>query len=343
MRRHDPGYLARLRDNAIERLHVYSEAYGWAPRAGAEAVERGAPTRINPGGQRGRLIAPARTARPRVLLLGDSTAFGFGVGDEATYAALLDATPGAPEVVNLGVEGFGPDQSLLRYEREGVAYAPDVLIFSLCVDNDFADARLPVFLYDGRHPKPYFTVRDGQLVLHDAHLRLGLVTRLGVRLAERSHLYNRLARARSAATVPPDESWRARRARALLDPEAAIDLVARLLLRLRDDLAPRRARLLVLLHPSKETLHHGSSLVDGLRSRLGAGGVVCLDLAAYYRARGLRFSDVAFDPTGHLNAAGHARVTELLRTCLVPRQVAPDGVVCPPGASYDLRSGTATP
>jgi hypothetical protein len=313
LRRADPAYLSRLRDNAVDRLHVYSEAYGWAPRPGAEAIEHGARTRINALGQRGRPIPRVRSSRRRVLLLGDSTAFGYGVGDDDTYAARLDATPGAPEVVNLGVEGFGPDQALLRYEREGVAYAPDVVIFSLCVDNDFADARLPVFLYDGRHPKPYFTLQAGQLVLHDTHLRLNILTRLAVRLAERSHLYNRLVRRGRTPLAGDGEGWRARRERVLADRNAAVDLVAQLLRRWNAGAQARGAHLLVLLHPSKVSMQRGCVLVDALRTRLQADGIATLDLAASYRAQGLRFADVAFDPTGHLSPAGHARLATLLQ------------------------------
>lgn len=312
----DPAYLSRVRDNAVDRLHVYSEAYGWEPRPGAEAFERGVRTRINALGQRGRPITRGRTARARVLLLGDSMAFGFGVGDDQTYAARLDAMPAAPEVVNLGVEGFGPDQSLLRWEREGLAYAPDVVIFSLCVDNDFADARLPVFLYDGRHPKPYFTLHAGRLVLHAEHVRLNALTRLAVRLAERSQVYNRLARIAGRPHASNDEGWRTRRDRVLSDPQAAVTLVAELLLRLQADVRARGARLLVLAHPSKQSMQHGSALLDALQVRLRAGQVELLDLAACYRARGLRFADVAFDPTGHLSPAGHAYVAELLRVQL---------------------------
>lgn len=319
LRRLDPGYFERVHAGEIEQLHVYSDTFGWVPRPGARVLERGAVVSVNARGQRGPEIPVARNGRPRLLLLGDSMAFGYGVADAATFAARIAADPRGFEVVNLGVEGYGPDQSLLRFEREGRAYAPDAVALSVCVDNDFADAGLPVFLYDGSYPKPYFTVEQGVLALHDAHLRLGRLARLGMFLRERSQLYPRLLAllpARRAADAPA-ENWRARRARVQGDPERAVQLVLRLVARLRDGTrgaAPgaRPARFLVLLHPSKASYNRGSPLADALQAALAAAGIETLDLARAWHARGLRFAEFAFDPTGHPNKRGQALIAELL-------------------------------
>lgn len=305
----DPGYVERARDNSVDRLNQYSEAYGWAPRPFGRARERGLETSLNARGQRGPEVPEAHGARPRLLLLGDSTAFGYGVAEEQTYARRVDAAPNGFEVVNLGVLGYGPDQALLKLEREGLAYAPDVVVMSLCVDNDFADARSPVYLYDGRHPKPYFTLEGEQIRLHDEHLRLGARERLGLWLAGRSQLYLRaLSLVSAGGTV---EAWRSRRDKLLADQDAAVELVAALLERMGALSAEHKARFLVIAHPSKDSYNRGSALWDALHARL-AGRVGTLDLAQGYRERGLRFSDLALDPTGHLSPAGHAAAAELL-------------------------------
>lgn len=280
--------------------------------------ELGFTVSVNARGQRGPDVPVARGRRPRLLLLGDSMAFGYGVADAVTFAARVAADPRGFEVVNLGVEGYGPDQSLLRFEREGRAYAPDAVALSLCLDNDFADAGLPVFLYDGVHPKPYFTLEGGTLVLHDAHLRLGPLARLGLRLSERSQLYHRLlALLPARAAAAPAQCWRERRRRVEAGRERAVELVFRLVARLRDgarDAAPgaRSARVLALLHPSKESYNRGSVLGDALETKLDEAGIETLDLAEAFRERGLRFAEFAFDPTGHANERGHALIAELL-------------------------------
>lgn len=43
------------------------------------------------------------------------------------------------EVVNAGIIGYGPDQSLIRFEIEEDVYKPDLVIFHIFADNDFGD------------------------------------------------------------------------------------------------------------------------------------------------------------------------------------------------------------
>ena len=184
LRAASPAFLAGTR---ARHPHVYSETYGWALRPGARYTGRGGEAiTVNERGYRGPLHAgrPAAGVR-RVVMLGDSVTFGSGVSDAETFAALLDARPDL-EVINLGVDGYGTDQALLRLEGEGLAAAPDVVLLNFCVRNDYFDNALPVALYDGRSPKPYFTVSPAGLVLHDAHLKLTGAQRAAVALMEQS-------------------------------------------------------------------------------------------------------------------------------------------------------------
>lgn len=43
------------------------------------------------------------------------------------------------EVVNAGIIGFGPDQSLIRFRKEADIYRPQLVIFHIFADNDFGD------------------------------------------------------------------------------------------------------------------------------------------------------------------------------------------------------------
>jgi hypothetical protein len=43
------------------------------------------------------------------------------------------------DVINAGVIGFGPDQSLLRFIKDADVYRPNVVIFHVFADNDFGD------------------------------------------------------------------------------------------------------------------------------------------------------------------------------------------------------------
>lgn len=295
--------------------HVYSQLLGWEPRPGARFTVAGAPTTINAFGYRGQ--PPPRTPRPgrtRVLLLGDSVAFGYGVADDQTFGHLLDPYARRFETVNLAVPGYGVDQSVLRYELAGAAWRPQVVVLNLCVDNDLADIMLPVFLYDGQHPKPFFSLRAGRLELHDAHLRLGRAARLGLWLRERSHLYRHLAWQRApAGHAAAGEHWARRRRQALQDEAAAEDLMAALLARLRSDVERHHARLAVAIHPSRASYRGRDGWAARVTRRPELDGLQVISLARAYRDAGLGFGGMALDGIGHLSPQGHRLAADTLR------------------------------
>jgi hypothetical protein len=99
---------------------------------------------LNDAGFRGR---DATRRKPpgtrRLVLLGDSFAFGEGVRLEDTFATQLEsllARPGRPvEVVNISVGGWGTAEEIAHLESVGVQYAPD-LVLVIFVLNDAAYA-----------------------------------------------------------------------------------------------------------------------------------------------------------------------------------------------------------
>ena len=68
---------------------------------------------INSDGFRGADWPRKNSEVSRVLLLGDSEAFGWGVDNERTFASLVSARRGDLEVLNAGISGYGTDQELL--------------------------------------------------------------------------------------------------------------------------------------------------------------------------------------------------------------------------------------
>lgn len=301
----------------IENAFLYSETLGWELRPANHFVVHGAPTSTNQLGFRG---APASRAlfgagTQRVVLLGDSVAFGYGVADDQTFAQLIDPDRGRFEVVNLAVPGYGVDQSLLLYERVGRDWRPAIVLLSVCVDNDLAEVMLPVYLYDGVHPKPRFSLQNGGLALENDHLRLSPLPRMVRRLHEHSSLYRRLSRA-GPGPRPAAEHWGARRLRAMHDEETAVQLIAALIDRLRQRVERDEARLVLAFHPSRESYRHGSRWVDRLTKSTVLRGVQVVALDPAYRASGLGFGKLALDPIGHLSATGHALTAAALRRAL---------------------------
>ncbi len=312
------GEIRRAELNPLmERLHRYSESYGWEPRPGVRIALDAGVMSINEEGYRGRRLASHDEAATRVLMLGDSVAFGLDVDDEQTFSALLNQRREF-EVVNLAVQGFGIGQSLRRLEREGLRHQAQVVVLNVCLSNDFADSLLPVFLYDGTHPKPYYRIERSRLVLHDGHLRLDGRQRLAFGLRERSALIRRLTW--TPAQPEPTEHWTARKYEALRDPQVARDLVLALVVRMAAVARAQGSDFIVVLHPDKPTFRGDTQWADAFHADERLRNVPILDLGHHYRSHGLRFGQLTQDAIGHLNPAGHRVVAEILAQALSTRR-----------------------
>jgi hypothetical protein len=305
----------------VEHPHVYDEAYGWALRRGARYEGRGGETiTVNDDGYRGpghpRAPTPGIT---RVVMLGDSVTFGTGVGDEETFSHLLDARPEL-EVLNLGVDGYGTDQELIRLEREGLAWRPQVVILNFCVRNDYFDNSLPVALYDGRSPKPYFKLAGTGLSRRDVHLVLSHPQRVAVALMENSYLLNALLRLRGAPPDPLMEGrgeadWGERRDAVLADFPRAAELTRRLILAMAERTASAGAAFVVLIHPDRRAWSGDDTMVTPLTVG-GIGRTHLVTMGAHYRARKLSFEELTLDRLGHLSPKGHAVASEVIEAVI---------------------------
>jgi len=109
----------------------------------------------NSNGARGSTDYPYhRTDKKRIVVVGDSFAFGQEVNDEETYAAVLGSSSRDTEVINLGVIGYGIDQMLLTVKGEALKYSPDLIIVAFISDDierslvSFRDFAKPLFVFD---------------------------------------------------------------------------------------------------------------------------------------------------------------------------------------------------
>lgn len=144
----------------IDSIH---ETRGWTLTPGLRDVAtRGALVSSNARGARGTRehAIPKPPRLERVLLFGDSYAFGEEVGDEQTFAAGIERRLPGVEVVNLGVHGYGHDQMLLRLHEDAAAYQPDVVLLGYA---PWDDERNLLSFRD--YAKPHFALLDGRLEL----------------------------------------------------------------------------------------------------------------------------------------------------------------------------------
>lgn len=156
----DPVLGGRMRPN-VDLVHV------WDNHENVTSI------RTNELGLRSHsLPAPKAPNELRILLLGDSYTFGYGVGDDDTFASLLERRLNERDdgsrrhvVVNAGVSSYGTAQALLQYEAVGRTFEADVVVLNFFVGNDLQD-NLCLSLRSLRPTKvvPCFGLRDGRLV-----------------------------------------------------------------------------------------------------------------------------------------------------------------------------------
>lgn len=71
----------------------------------------------------------------RIAAFGDSYVHGDEVTTDETWEAALERALPDTEVLNYGVGGYGLDQALLRYERDGARKAPHVVLIGVITDD----------------------------------------------------------------------------------------------------------------------------------------------------------------------------------------------------------------
>ena len=136
-----PIYLQEPGHERTGHRYLHDPLLGWRNIPGWEANTNGKKLTINSRGLRDREYALAKPAGVRrVLVLGDSYTWGYGVADDEIYTEVLErslASRGAKvQVINSGVSGWGTDQEFLFLKSEGIKYQPDVVVLALYLTND---------------------------------------------------------------------------------------------------------------------------------------------------------------------------------------------------------------
>jgi len=142
----------------------YDPQLGWMGKPAADAsfhyLDCQHQVRQNRYGFRGADYGFDRTGKRRLVVLGDSYVWGFGVENDQIFTSVLERESDPPiEVVNLGVSGYGNDQELLLWRSLGNRFRPDEVLLVLCPYTDLWENMSPVAY---GYPKPIFLFsKDG--------------------------------------------------------------------------------------------------------------------------------------------------------------------------------------
>ncbi len=189
--------------------------YGLRPGADGVIHETGSVRyRINADGFRDRrYVRPKPSGTFRVIVLGDSISFGYGVDEVDAFPqrieaqlARLAAEPRI-EVVNLGVGGYNPYNELELLRDVGPTYQPDLVLVQFCI-NDLND---PTLHFDRQSRIHLGTVPDAAYPNPSVRLGEAQVPSAWLRSCRRSQLCSRLDDWLLARTArePRDEEKRA--------------------------------------------------------------------------------------------------------------------------------------
>jgi len=108
---------------------------------GASARLMDADVTINSRGLRNREVAsPKPAGTRRILMLGDSIVFGWGVAQDATLSPVLerhltDGGQGPVEVINTGVGNYNTAMETAYFFRDGISYEPDVVVLNYFIND----------------------------------------------------------------------------------------------------------------------------------------------------------------------------------------------------------------
>ena len=281
---------------------TYSELLGWEHSPNQRGLFNhqnfSVDVVINSYGMRDDEYFMERTEKRRMLVLGDSFGWGFGVGHQERFSEILENTHSDWEIINASVSGYGTDQNFLFLKEKGIDFKPDVVLL-LFYENDFENN---IHAKEYWYFKPFFVVEGVNLKLQNMPVpkatirqrldrfflgRTYLGPRLYFTLRRLKSLVNSMIKSRRVAT----------REKNSVGEQTMYDVTHHLITAM-NELSRKAGSQFVLV-----SIPMNVEKRTWLQKIAEKGSIPYLQLDEYFESKG---ASVKFPHDGHWNADGHA-------------------------------------
>jgi lysophospholipase L1-like esterase len=127
-----PIYDLEMSRYALElKISSVNPLIGHVHKPHAKATLMGVPVSINSDGFRDREYPVERGASRRIIFLGDSLTFGWGVEKSKTFKDILEARLSETrptEIINFGTGNYNTEQEVNLFLEKGLKYKPDLVV-----------------------------------------------------------------------------------------------------------------------------------------------------------------------------------------------------------------------
>lgn len=265
----------------------------------------------------------------RVVSLGDSFTWGWGVENDEVYMQVAEDSLDGFEIVNMGQNGYGTGQELLLFQRLGPAYSPDLVTLGFFY-NDLTDN------VAGRG-KPLFDLVGDDLVIDNGAESASLEFRIKSFLVTNSHLfvlanyeYERLRLwLRELFRAPTNSAASVHYSRYAKEPDEVSEKKWAIFEKIVSELKREASdKLLIIYIPDRtevETDKEGYLKItddrdvydiDYMRKRLGQiaakNDIPYLDMTEIFRDEYSRNRNLYLEHDRHMSKAGHALAGEVM-------------------------------
>jgi len=251
------------------------------------------------------------SARKRVLVLGDSYVWGVSASQDDIFTSpKVHGTN--DEFINGGVPGYGTDQEYLFYLRVGQKFDVDQVVLVFTPYNDVAN-NLASKQYS--YLKPYFTLNNGELVLHNDHVHDNPVQNFIRRVDRECRVWNLVTKGLQGlghAIAPKQKEVKYAQPNFVVSDSdrAGIELTLAVIKKLKEAVAARGAEFYVVFIPFKKRidkrLPDNHPFVPLIAAGLTQMGVNYREPYPEFSKAMTAGAELFHPPDNHFNAAGHA-------------------------------------